>query len=122
MIIAIDGPAAAGKGTLSRLVAEHYGLAWLETGSLYRAVALKMLRNGIAPADREAAIEAAQLLNAKGLNDPELNTESVGQTASQVAAIPAVRETLVNFQRNFALRPPGGVQRVPDTRILRSCV
>ena len=108
MIIAIDGPAAAGKGTLSCLLAKHYGLAWLETGGLYRAVALKMLRNGIAPANRKAASEAAQLINASELDDPELKTESVGQTASQVAAIPEVREALVCFQRSFALNPPGG--------------
>jgi len=108
MIIAIDGPAAAGKGTLSCLLAKHYGLAWLETGGLYRAVALKMLRNGIAPANRKAASEAAQLINASELDDPELKTESVGQTASQVAAIPEVREALVCFQRSFALSPPGG--------------
>ena len=110
MIIAIDGPAAAGKGTLSYLVARHYGLAWLETGLLYRAVALKMLRNGVAPVDWKATSEAAQLINANELDDPELKTESVGQAASQVAEIPEVREALVCFQRSFALSPPGGAQ------------
>lgn len=110
MIIAIDGPAAAGKGTLSCLVAKHYRLAWLETGSLYRAVALRMLRNGIFSINPEAASEAAQLLSADELNDPELKTERVGQTASQVAAIPEVRKALVDFQRSFALKPPGSAQ------------
>ncbi len=110
MIIAIDGPAASGKGTLSRLVAEHFRLAWLDTGSLYRAVGLKMLRNGDDPADREAAEKAAKSLNPNELTNSELKTEVVGLAASKVAAIPEVRQALVGFQRSFAQTPPGGAQ------------
>jgi cytidylate kinase len=110
MIIAIDGPAASGKGTLSRLVSEHFRLAWLDTGSLYRAVGLKMLRNGDDPADREAAEKAAKSLNPNELTNSELKTEVVGLAASKVAAIPEVRQALVGFQRSFAQTPPGGAQ------------
>ena len=108
MIIALDGPAAAGKGTLSRLLAEHYALAWLETGSLYRAVALRMLRNEANPKDSECARKTAEQLRPMDLQDPELRNEAVGVAASHVAAIPAVRAALIEFQRNFAVNPPGG--------------
>ena len=108
MIIAIDGPAAAGKGTLSRLIAEHYGLAWLETGSLYRAVALRLQHVNADPEDAEAAVAAAQSLDAGKLGGLELRREDVGQTASRVAAMPDVRAALIEFQRDFAKMPPGG--------------
>lgn len=110
MIVAIDGPAAAGKGTLSRLLAKEMNLAWLETGSLYRAVALRVLRDGSDPGDSRAAVAVAGHLDAGDLNDPELRREDVGQVASRVAAIPEVRAALIGFQRRFARRPPGRVR------------
>ncbi len=107
MIIAIDGPAAAGKGTLSRLLAEKLGLAWLETGALYRAAALRMLRDGSDLRDPRAAVRAAAHLDGDDLNDPELRREDVGQATSRIAAIPEVRAALIGFQRDFARCPPG---------------
>ncbi len=103
MIVAVDGPVAAGKGTLARLLAKHFGLAYLDTGSLYRAVASKVLRTGAAPE------QAAQSLDAADLAAPDLRAEAVGQMASKVAAIPAVRAALLDYQRSFARNPPGAV-------------
>lgn len=108
MIVAIDGPAASGKGTLARRIAAHYGFAHLDTGALYRAVALALLRAGRKPEDREAAVEAARELDLSLIGDPELRTDRVGNAASIVAALPAVREALVARQRTFARRPPDG--------------
>lgn len=110
MIIAIDGPAAAGKGTLARRLADHFGLAFLDTGSLYRAVGAKVLRAGQDPADSKAAKSAAESLSPTDLQAPELRTEAVGAAASVVAAQPAVRDALLAFQRNFARQPPGGTK------------
>ena len=106
MIIAIDGPAASGKGTLARRLAEHFGLAHLDTGSLYRATALGVLRTGGDPADRDDAVAAIALLPQMDLTDPDLRTAAVGAAASPVAAIADVREALVGFQRDFARTPP----------------
>ncbi len=100
--IAIDGPAAAGKGTISKAVAAHFGFAHLDTGLLYRAVGAKVL----AGAD---AIEAAQNLAADDLNDDSLRTGDVAQAASRVAVIAEVRAALVDFQRAFARRSGGAV-------------
>lgn len=99
--IAIDGPAAAGKGTLSKAVAAHFGFAHLDTGLLYRAVGARMLA-GIEP------VQAAQTLTAADL-DGELRTSDVAQAASKVAVIPEVRTALVDFQRAFAARAGGAV-------------
>ena len=110
MIIAVDGPAAAGKGTLSRLLAGHYDLAWLETGSLYRAVALRVKRTNEDPQDAKAVTKAAQSLDQSDLHDPEWRSEEVSQVASQVAAIPEVRAALIGFQRDFARMPPKGAR------------
>jgi cytidylate kinase len=109
VIIAVDGPAAAGKGTLGRRLARHYGLAFLDTGGLYRATALHALENGANPADPASAEAAARRVTAADLNDPRLRGEAVAQAASIVAAIPAVRTALLGFQRDFAARPPGAV-------------
>ena len=100
--IAIDGPAAAGKGTISKAVAQHFGFAHLDTGLLYRAVGAQMLA-GVAP------IEAAQTLQADALDPAKLRTADVAQAASKVAAIPEVRAALVDFQRAFASRAGGAV-------------
>ena len=105
MIIAVDGPAAAGKGSLTRKLAEHFNLARLDTGMIYRAVGLKALKIGD-PADEKVAVEAAQLLSFDDLDQQGLRDEAAGNAASQVAAIPAVRDILLKFQRNFAANPP----------------
>ena len=107
MIIAIDGPAAAGKGTLARRLADHLGYAYLDTGSLYRAVAVMALRRNGAPDDAEAATEAARTLDLDLLGSPDLRTGEAGAAASKVAAIPSVRAALTDFQRQFATHPPG---------------
>jgi len=116
MIIAIDGPAAAGKGTLARRLARHYGFDFLDTGSLYRGVGLQVLRAGGDPADPMAAKAAAENLDLALLADPELRGEAAAKAASLVAAQPAVRTALLDFQRNFANRPPGGKGAVLDGR------
>jgi cytidylate kinase len=108
MIIAVDGPAAAGKGTLARRLAEELDLAFLDTGSLYRAVAAKLLAAGTDPADEAAAGAAAEELSASDLKRPDLRGETVSEAASLVSAQPAVRRALLGFQRGFAAKPPGG--------------
>ncbi len=108
MIVAVDGPAAAGKGTLARRLADQLGLAYLDTGLLYRAVGLGMLRAGAEPGDRAAAVEAARRLAAADLDDPALRTDEAAEAASRVAALAEVRKVLLEFQRAFATRPPGG--------------
>ena len=107
MIIAVDGPAASGKGTLTRKLAEHFNLARLDTGMIYRAVGLKALEIGD-PADENVAVEAARSLAFDDLDQAGLRDEAAGKAASQVAAIPAVRDILLIFQRNFAANPPNG--------------
>jgi cytidylate kinase len=109
MIIAVDGPAAAGKGTLARALAAHYGFHFLDTGSLYRMVALSVLRRGGDPHDAQAAIAAAEHLDPKAFAAEALRDEKVGQAASIVAAIPGVRAALLDLQRAFAAQPPGAV-------------
>ncbi|WP_425093719.1 (d)CMP kinase [Tropicimonas sp. S265A] len=101
--IAIDGPAAAGKGTIGRALAERFGLAHLDTGLLYRATARLVLDTGVTP------VEAARALTSDALDRDDLRTAEVGQEASKVAAIPEVREALLNFQRAFAQRAGGAV-------------
>lgn len=109
MIIAIDGPAASGKGTLGRRLAAHFGLAHLDTGMLYRAVALRVLEAGADPADAAQAARAAKAVGSEDLGRPGLRDERVSAAASKVAVHPAVRQALLEFQRNFARRPPEGV-------------
>ena len=109
MIIAVDGPAASGKGTLARRLAQHFGLNHLDTGALYRAVAFRALAAGADPADPDAAVAAAKQVEPSDLADPRLREDKVAQAASIVAAIPGVRTVLLAFQRDFARRPPGAV-------------
>lgn len=104
LIIAIDGPAASGKGTLARRLAAYLGFAHLDTGGLYRAVGLMLMEEGTAPSDAEAAIRAARNLDLRLLEDPRLRGPSAGEAASQVAAVPEVRAALLHFQRQFAAR------------------
>lgn len=109
MIVAIDGPAASGKGTLARALAARFGLAHLDTGLLYRAVAARLLRAGGDPRDAAGAEAAAAGLEAADLEAPDLRDEAVGAAASVVAALPGVRRALVAWQRRFAARPGGAV-------------
>ena len=109
MIIAVDGPAAAGKGTLARRIARHYGLEYLDTGALYRAVGLAMTRAGLDPHDEAAAERTARGLELPLRDEEALRTAAAGEAASIVAAIPGVRAALLDLQRDFAARPPGAV-------------
>jgi len=109
MIIAIDGPAGVGKGTLAKRLAAHFGLHHLDTGSLYRGVGRDVLAAGHNPADPGAATAAARSLDPATLADPRLRAEDVAAAASVVAAIPEVRRALLEFQRSFAHRLPGAV-------------
>jgi CMP/dCMP kinase len=108
MIIAVDGPAASGKGTLAKRLARHFDLAHLDTGSLYRTVALKALALGD-PADAAVAERAARALDLSLLEDPALRSDAAAEAASVVAAVPGVRAALLQFQRDFAHRAGGAV-------------
>lgn len=109
MIIAIDGPAASGKGTLGKRLAAHYGLPHLDTGLIYRAVAKAVLDKGQKPDDAAAATAAARSLDPSGFDEGALKAHSISEAASIVSAIRSVREALLAFQREFASRPPGAV-------------
>ncbi|MGE0667742.1 MAG: (d)CMP kinase [Sphingomonadales bacterium] len=109
MIIAIDGPASSGKGTLARLLARHYGLPHLDTGSLYRAVARRLIRESADLHDAEAAESAARSLSSADLADPGLRDERTGEGASIVSAMPGVRIALMEMQQAFARQPGGAV-------------
>jgi len=109
MIIAVDGPAAAGKGTIARALARHFGFHFLDTGALYRMVGLAAIRAGGEPITTQSAIAAALSLDPASFADSDLRTEKVGAAASIVAVIPEVRAALLEFQRSFARRPPGAV-------------
>jgi cytidylate kinase len=108
ILIAVDGPAASGKGTIARSLAEHFGLPHMDTGALYRAVALKLWRWGGDPGSEFEALRACEDL---GVNpdDPELRTEPVGKIASAISAYPSVRNALLQRQRDFAQQDGGGV-------------
>lgn len=110
MIIAIDGPAAAGKGTLARAIARELGFAYLDTGLIYRATGKALLMAGVNPEDTEAATRVAEALTPDALVAGGLRTEDVSAAASKVAAIPGVRAALLQFQRDFAARPPGDAE------------
>ena len=109
MIIAIDGPAASGKGTLGKRLAAHYGLRHLDTGLLYRAVAKAVLDAGKPATDVPAAVAAAKALEPSTFDEAALKGPAIGEAASLVSAIPEVRAALVAFQRDFAAKPPGAV-------------
>jgi len=109
MIIAIDGPAASGKGTLGKKLAVHYGLRHLDTGLLYRAVAKAVIDAGKRADDVAAAVAAARSLDPARFDEVALKSHAVGEAASVVSAIPEVRAALLAFQRDFAAAPPGAV-------------
>jgi len=107
-VIAVDGPAASGKGTVSRMLARELGYAYLDTGKLYRAVGMAVVRAGGDPSDPVDAEPAAKALDPAGLDDPDLKSDAAAAAASKVAAIDGVRAALLQFQRDFAARPPNG--------------
>lgn len=109
MIIAIDGPAASGKGTLGKRLAEHFGFAHLDTGLLYRGVARALIDAGLPLDDADAAARAAEALDLARLDEDRLRGAEMGEAASVVAAFPGVRAALVDLQRRFARRPEGAV-------------
>jgi cytidylate kinase len=108
MIIAVDGPAASGKGTIARALAAHYGLPHMDTGLLYRAVALNLLRWGGDAADEEEALRACDFSQID-FADPELKSEAAGGIASRISVYPLVRAALIKRQRDFAGQPGGAV-------------
>ena len=108
MIVAVDGPAASGKGTIARALARHYALPFLDTGLLYRAVGLNLLRWGADPGSEFAAVRACDFAQVD-FADPELKSEAVGGIASRISAYPLVRSALVERQRDFARQPGGAV-------------
>lgn len=109
-VVALDGPAASGKGTIGRLIAQEFGFAHLDTGGLYRAVAARMLAGDLEPSDAKEAEATARALEIGDLGRSNLRDEDVGRAASVVAAIPGVRAALLAYQRNFAARPPAGAK------------
>jgi cytidylate kinase len=109
MIIAVDGPSAAGKGTISRAIARRLGYHFLDTGLLYRMVAFEMIRAQIDAKDMAAAEKIAMRLDPAAFDEGLLRTEEIAATASQVAVIPGVRAALLQFQRDFARQEPGAV-------------
>ena len=109
MLIAIDGPAASGKGTIARRLAAHFGLPHLDTGLLYRATARALLDQGSKLDDVENAVSAARGLALLDFEEDRLRGREMGEAASVVAAIPEVRAALIDMQRAFASRPQGAV-------------
>lgn len=109
MIIAIDGPAASGKGTLARRLASHFGLRHLDTGLTYRAVAAALLANGLPLGDEAIAVDIAHRLDLGHMDRSVLSAHEIGEAASRMAVLPGLREELVRLQRAFAMVPPGAV-------------
>jgi cytidylate kinase len=108
-IIAIDGPAAAGKGTLSRRIAQHFGFNHLDTGLTYRAAARALVDAGLPLDDEAVAADVARNVDLAGLDRSVLSAHAIGEAASRIAVMPSVRKALVEAQRAFAHRPPGAV-------------
>lgn len=108
IVIAVDGTAASGKGTLAKRLARHFGFAHMDSGALYRLTALAVLANEGDPAREADALKGARSIDLSRAGDPAIRTDIVGKAASQVAAIPSVRTALHDFQQNFLAHPPGG--------------
>ena len=109
MIIAVDGPLASGKGTIARALSRRFGIAYLDTGSLYRATALAVLDADDDPNDEIAAARAAANLDVTRIDETRIRTAAVGQAASKVAQLQAVRDALFKVQRDFATQPGGAI-------------
>lgn len=109
MLIAVDGPLASGKGTIARALAAHFSLPHMDTGTLYRAVAVEMLEAGQNPRDPEAAEAVARRLDPSRINEQKIRTAGAGVTASIVSAHPGVRKALLKLQQDFARQPRGAV-------------
>jgi cytidylate kinase len=108
VIIAVDGTAACGKGTLAKLIARHYGFAHLDSGALYRLAAVGVMEANGDPANEAHAVKAARAIDPTRSSDLIIRSDAVGRVASQIAAIPAVRAALFSYQQNFAAKPPNG--------------
>jgi cytidylate kinase len=108
IVIAVDGTAASGKGTLAKRLAQHFGFAHLDSGALYRLTALAVLEAKGDPKNETDALRGAQTIDFNLAGDPRIRTDIVGTAASRVAAIPAVRAALLDFQQSFLVHPPGG--------------
>ena len=108
IVIAVDGTAASGKGTLAKKLAVHFGFAHLDSGALYRLAAFSVLQAKGDPSNEADALRGAQTIDFNLAGDPSIRTDIVGKAASHVAAIPAVRLALLDFQKNFLASPPGG--------------
>ena len=124
MIIAVDGSAASGKGTLAKRLARHFDLAHLDTGSLYRALGLQLLKQGANPEniDEFQAISESQHLDLRLCDDPQIRTDEIASIASIIAPITAVRANLLKLQRDFAASPPHGKGAVLDGRDIGSVI
>jgi cytidylate kinase len=109
-VIALDGPAASGKGTLAQLIAKTYNFAYLDTGSLYRGVAWVMRARGLDPSNEAQAAEIARTFSLEAIEGADIRTRDVAAAASKVASMPSVRAALLEFQRRFAQAPPGGAK------------
>ncbi|WP_229714614.1 (d)CMP kinase [Aquisalinus luteolus] len=108
IVIAVDGPAASGKGTVSRRIAHFYDLEYLDTGRLYRGVGWLVLARGLDPRNAEEAAKVAEIFTLDLIDGADIRTPEVGRAASHVASVPAVRAALLQFQRDFAFNPPAG--------------
>ena len=109
MIIAVDGPLASGKGTISRAISQHLGIPYLDTGSLYRATGLALIDAKADPTDADRAGELAANLDIDAIDETRIRTAEAGLVASKIAGLPQVRDALFKLQRDFALQPGGAV-------------
>ena len=123
MIVAIDGPAASGKGTIAKKLAEYFNLSYLDTGILYRAVALQMLTKGMNEKDSQSAEKVARQVSIASIDHTGIRTQAVSDLASKIAAIPGVRQELLTRQRRFAQNPdPGKDGAILDGRDIGTVV
>ena len=123
MIVAIDGPAASGKGTIAKKLAEYFNLSYLDTGILYRAVALQMLTKGMNEKDSQSAEKVARQVSIASIDHTGIRTQAVSDLASKIAAIPSVRQELLDRQRRFAQNPdPGKDGAILDGRDIGTVV
>ena len=123
MIVAIDGPAASGKGTIAKKLAEYFNLSYLDTGILYRAVALQLLTKGMNEKDSQSAEKVARQVSIASIDHTGIRTRAVSDLASKIATIPSVREELLDRQRRFAQNPdPGKDGAILDGRDIGTVV